>query len=149
MLDRKNEVDSLLADFTRMKIITILAILGLACFTTDGGEDSGSLLGKPLSALIGSLDSYKIEALPGPKGGPVLTDSDARYALEHSELIDPTLPVVRFNAFPYIANVRLTKKDNPSTTFTIRLRSLGLYEHGPVTYVFKYQLPKDSGKEKK
>jgi len=127
-----------------MKSLTVLLILQLACLATNGGEDTGSLLGRPLSALIGSLDGYIIEALPGP-----LTDSDARYALEHSELIDPTLPIVRCQAFPHIADVRLTKKENPTSTFTVRLSVLGLYKETPVTYVFKYQLPKDFKKEKK
>ncbi len=123
-----------------MKLITILTIVSSLCFATRGSsEESGSLLGKPLSALIGPLDSYKIEALPGPKGGVVVTDSDARYALEHSELIDPTLPVVRFNAFPTVAEVRLTKKDNPSSTSIVHLYSVGLYDYGPVTYVFNYE----------
>lgn len=131
-----------------MKSITVLLILVLACLATNGGEDTGSLLGKPLSALIGSLDSYIIEALPGGKDGPMLKDSDARYALENSELIDPTLPIVRYTAFPHFATVRLTKKENPVTTFTVRLSSVGLYDRGPVTYVFKYQLPKDSKNEK-
>lgn len=101
-------------------------------------EEAGSLLGKPVTALIGPLDRYEI-SVSQPKNGKI-TVSEVQQALDQSELIDPTLPIVRNNAFPHQATVTLTRKDGPKTKIVIRLCGLGLYQD-IVTYAFKYKLP--------
>ncbi len=101
------------------------------------GEDPESLLGKPVTALIGSLDKFDI-TVSQPKDGKI-TVADVRRALDESELIDPTLPIVRHNAFPCQATVTLTQKANPEHKIVIQLSGLGLYQN-VVTYVFKYQI---------
>ena len=101
-------------------------------------EDGGSLLGKPVTALIGPLDLYDI-AVSQHKDGKI-TVAEARQALEQSELIDPTLPIVRLNAFPEQATITLTRKDNPKHKIWIQLAGLGLYQD-ILTYVFEYELP--------
>lgn len=120
------------------RCLLLMTVAGLALPVGVFAEDSGSLLGKPVTALIGSLDKYDL-SVSQPKDGKI-TAADARQALEQSELIDPTLPIVRHNAFPHQATVTLTRKDNPEHQIQISLDGLGLY-HDVVTYVFRYKLP--------
>ena len=112
-------------------------------------EQRDSLLGKPVSALVGSLDRYTIDVAQA-KGAPVITSAAAKVALEHSELLDPTLPEVRNNAFPLIAEVSLKHRDRTNEVVRIDLcGGLGvLHGVGPVPYVFRYRVPESSKKEK-
>ena len=130
-----------------MKTITLISIVLLTLSLAYADEKSESLLGKPVSALIGSIDKYKIEVQQA-KGIPVVTEADARYALEHSELVDPTLPEVRNNDFPDIAELYLTKRDTPNEHVRLKLCSLGLYTEVRITYVFRYKMPEGWAKTK-
>ena len=123
-----------------MKTLTLILLTLLTFSFVYAADKSESLLGKPISTLIGSIDKYKIEVRQ-TKGVTIITEADARYALEHSELVDPTLPEVRNNDFPLIAALRLTKRDAPTETIKLELCSLGIYTEGRITYVFRYKMP--------
>jgi hypothetical protein len=100
------------------------------------------LIGKPVTALLKAVDQYKIE-VSQPAGAIVITPVEAKYALEHSALLDPTLPEVRYNVFPLMAEVKLIHTVRTNETIRIDLcGGLGLYRDNPFTYVFRYQLPK-------
>ena len=55
---------------------------------------------------------------------------------------------MRHNDFPLIATLRLTRRDRPTEVCVVELRSLGLYRENPITYVFRYRLPKDAPETK-
>jgi len=114
-----------------------------------GGGAKRFVAGRPVSALVGSLDRYAIE-VGQAKGPSVITSAAAKYALEHSELLDPTLPEVRNNAFPLIAEVRLRNRDK--TNEVVRIDMCGglglLHGGGPVPYVFRYRLPQSINEKK-
>lgn len=75
----------------------------------------------------------------------VITETDAKYAIEHSSLLDPTRPEVRFNAYPSIASVQLTNTRNTNVVVRIDLcGGMGLFHDDPFTFVFRYQLPQPS-----
>lgn len=130
-----------------MNLAVFLIAGSMILVASLGAEQTGSLLGKPLSALIGSLDQYAIEVSQA-KGAPTISPAAAKCALEHSELIDPTLPEVRRNDFPLIATLRLTHRDRPAEVRVVELCSLGFYRERPITYVFRYQLPKEKAETK-
>ena len=128
----------------RILLVAMLVFPARSAF--PAAESTGSLLGKPITSIIGSLDQYEIEVSQS-KSSHMITANDARYALEHSELIDPTLPIVRKNAFPHQATVKLISKKDSSRTLSIDLWGLGLYRSHPVTYVFKYRLQPKGAQE--
>lgn len=119
-------------------LFLLLSLLPLASLAA---EQSGSLLGKPVNSLVGSLDQYSIEPAQS-KAAPVFTFDQVRYVIEHSQLIDPTLPEVRENP-PLIAVVRLRHRERTNEVVRIDLcAGLGLlHGTGPVTYAFRYRFP--------
>ena len=134
----------------RPTTLTVLTLLALT-LNASAGDDGGSLLGKPVTCLLppGALDpdQYEIKVLQ-TKGGTI-TEADARNALKHSELIDPTLSCVRHSDFPGGATLTLISKENPQTRVSIHLSSFGLHTINPITYVFRYKLPPRQGGEGK
>ncbi len=119
-------------------LISFLFCASMLLVVSHGAEETGSLLGKPVTSLTGSLDRYTMRA-------PAMTAETARYALEHSTLLDPTLPEVRNNAFPLIGRIDLLSGSN--VVMRIELcGGLGILHQGAFTYVFRYQLPVDSQK---
>jgi hypothetical protein len=130
---------------THVAIFSLVLLTSLLAF---GVEESDSLLGKPLSSLIGPIAKFKI-VVSQSKGQAVVLESDARFALEHSKLIDPTLPEVRKSDFPMGASLYLTST-NGFGPYRVDLSAghLGLYREGVITYVFRYEMPKDWPREK-
>lgn len=132
---------------------TALTVLALLAFTLNASarDDDGSWLGRPVTCLLppGALDPDQYEIKVSQTKGGTITEADARYALEHSELIDPTLECVRHSDFPGGATLTLISKANPQTKVSIRLSSLGLHTINPITYVFRYKLPPKQGGEGK
>lgn len=129
------------------RILLVAMLVFPARWAFPAAESTRSLLGKPITSIIGSLDQYEIE-VSQPNSSHMITANDARYALEHSELIDPTLPMVRNNAFPHQATVKLISKKDPRRALSIELSGLGLYRIHPVTYVFKYRLRPKGAEER-
>ena len=109
-----------------------------------------SLFGKPLTEFwIRSLDRYTLDVVQ-PKGAPVVSIAMAKYAMEHSEFIDPSLPEVRRNALPLIATVRVLYGGIERKRFEIYsdgTNTLGYYSEGSRTScpsVFRCHLPETS-----
>lgn len=105
---------------------------------------TGSLLGLPITSLIGPLDKYEMELSKGTNDK--ITIEDVRYALENSKFIDPTLEAVRFNAFPLSGSLKLTSKENANDSIHIQLSSIGILGRGsglPATYFFHYHFPRE------
>jgi hypothetical protein len=123
-----------------MKTILLLFVCASVA-TGRAGVQSGSLLGMPVTAIVGSLDQFAIR-VGRPAATGTLSPEAVRFALEHSELIDPTLPEVRANDFPLVATVLLANRGTTNEIYRIDLcGGLGLlHGGGPVPYVFRYRL---------
>jgi hypothetical protein len=133
---------------THMKISYGLAFCLLLLAVSQASDPAGSSLGKPVTVFLHALDEYTIHVSQA-KGSPVISTTDARYALEHSELLDPTLPEVRHNDFPLIAEVKLVHKIRTNEVIRIDLcGGLGLLHDVPTSYVFRYRLPEGQRERK-
>ena len=119
--------------------LLVLFLISLPTNVIPGEKAVHSLLGKPVTALTGSLLRYDIEMID-PKNRGISPD-DARHALKNSQLLDPTLPEVRFHEFPHVATIKLISKMNPERSFTVDFSGLGILHRGKITYVFRYSLP--------
>ncbi len=94
----------------------------------------GSLFGKPLVGTWSrSLDRFTIDIVQ-PKGAPMISGAMARYALEHSELIDPSLPEVRHNTLPLFATIRFLYGDKQ-----VEKRRYEIYSLGSAALGFYYE----------
>jgi hypothetical protein len=99
-----------------------------------------SLFGKPLTEFwMRSLDKIPMDIVQ-PPDAPVISLAVAKYAMEHSELIDPSLPEVRHNALPLVATVRFLygEKRIEKRRFEIYSNgstALGFYSEGSYTSV--------------
>ena len=99
----------------------LLLILGVAIASgsvaavvlADSGD--GSLLGQPVTSLLRPLDEYEITVSQAKGSTPRISVAAAKYALTNSQLIDPTLGVVRNNAFPLLADLTLRDKKSPTS----------------------------------
>jgi hypothetical protein len=127
-----------------MKTMLLLFVCASVA-TSRAAVQSGSLLGMPVTAIVGSLDQFAIR-VGRPTATGTLSLEAVRFALEHSELVDPTLPEIRANDFPLVATVQLANRGATNEVYRIDLcGGLGLlHGGGPVAYVFRYRLAEES-----